>query len=154
MKKFLFCVFTISLFACSSVESDKVETKTEQSEEQLAENKQTLNLKVEGMVCAKGCAKMIEDKVGGLDGVFASTVSFVEGTAQFEFDANKINQEEIQQYISEIHDGQYSTSLKEEQEEKLEEEASEESEVVEAVSVKQIPKIVFPKLLTFFLNKI
>ncbi|HAW52162.1 MAG TPA: heavy metal transporter, partial [Flavobacteriales bacterium] len=68
---------------------------------------QELALKVEGMVCAVGCAKYIEKEVSHLSGVAGCSVNFEEGTAHIDFSSDLMSQEKILDVINNLSDGQY-----------------------------------------------
>jgi len=144
----------LSFTACmNSVEEKSVEVL----EEKLA----TVEMKVDGMVCAMGCAKFIEDKVAGQEGVKESKVDFANETAYFTYNENAITAEELEKFIDEIHEGQYDATISEskddsaaeELEEELEEEEMEEDESVVQV-VNKIQNISFPELLTYFMKRL
>ncbi len=153
----------LSLFACDQA----AETTTEvAAEAQLA----TVEMKVEGMVCAMGCAKFIEDKVAGEAGVTESKVDFEEGMAYFTYDANKWTAEELEEFIDKIHDGQYDATIvaqgqddpstgsgtKDEDavEDVQDDEELEEEEVDVAQVVSEVQNISFPQLLTYFMKRL
>ena len=141
------------LSACGSpVNSSSEETNI--TKELLAENKAEVEMEVEGMVCAKGCAKFIEDKVLDLEGVVASNVNFEEGIAHFEFDKTSLTQEEIQEYINSIHEGQYKATIaQDENDSEIEDEGSgKEGEVIS--SVKERINTTIPQLFTYFIKRI
>lgn len=147
-----------ALFACQNVVEEKVTTL---AEEKLA----TVEMKVDGMVCAMGCAKFIQDKVAEQEGVKESKVDFENETAYFTINENAITAEELEKFIDEIHDGQYDATITEaildqeeedsEQEEESieEEEETEEDEAVVQVA-KKIQNISFPELLTYFMKRL
>lgn len=158
----------LGLFACQQA----AEKTTEVTDEaQLA----SVEMKVEGMVCAMGCAKFIEDKVAEESGVTESKVDFGSETAYFTYDANQWTAEELEQFIDEIHDGQYNATIVSQQEgdpstvlrqdqdgssgtedetiEETEEEVDEE-EVDVAQVVQKVQNISFPQLLTYFMKRL
>lgn len=155
-------LFVLTAFgACEqSPKTIEIETATSPSKEILAENKLAVDMKIEGMVCAMGCAKFIEDKVAAMEGVVKSKVNYEAGTANFEFDQSVLSATEIQKFINEIHDGQYKAEIAETPEEKtveeeIEENASEknsDSKKVNAVSEKL--NFSFPELFTYFLKRL
>ena len=145
--------------SCQEAETEKATVATEV----LAENKQEVDMKVEGMVCAMGCAKYIEKEVGDMNGVLASAVNYEEGTAHFQFDNSVLSANDIEKFINDIHDGQYSASITAEatssnndsslDEEKSDDKNQTEEEVEkEVVSLKENLNISFPKLFTYFLK--
>lgn len=158
MKKFqifgvAFSLVVLSLFACNQAVEDKA---IEVGGEQLAK----VEMKVEGMVCAMGCAKYIEDNVAKMDGVKESKVDFETGIAYFSFDEKTLNAEELEKFIDEIHDGQYQATIisdsdvKEVETEEIEEvDEVEETEEVASV-VNKIQNISFPELLTYFMKRL
>lgn len=148
----------VGLFAFNSCQSNAepktiaIEKKAKKTEV-LAENREEVEMKVEGMVCAMGCAKFIEDKVADLDGIIASNVNFEEGVAKFEFDKTATDSKEIKKFINGIHDGQYKATLLEEVE-KAEENETVDSDKESISSVAEHINISFPELFTYFLKRI
>lgn len=161
---------SIAFVACNSNEQSKTEAKEEsQKTEVLAENKTEVKLEIEGMVCAMGCAKYIEDEVAGLSGIVASKVDFEAGVGSFEFDKSAMTAEEIQSFISEIHDGQYKAKVVLDDEAEVPAEASEGKVPTDATdadkakvakeessisAVREKINISFPQLLTYFLKQL
>lgn len=144
--------------SCQEAETDKATVATEV----LAENKQEVDMKVEGMVCAMGCAKYIEKEVGEMNGVLASAVNYEEGTAHFQFDKSVLSANDIEKFINDIHDGQYSATITAEapsenkatsiEEKNIDNNDVEEEVEKEVVSLKENLNISFPKLFTYFLK--
>lgn len=62
---------------------------------------------IEGMTCAMGCAKMIENKLGNLEGVKEAKVDFENKTAVVEFDDAKQNGASLKETVEKIADGAY-----------------------------------------------
>ncbi len=170
MKKlvqFTLVTLVVVLLGACQTEPKQVEISTAEVEAKsdikktaiLAENKSSVDMKVEGMVCAMGCAKFIEEKVADLDGIVFSEVDFEEGMAHFEFDKTALNSDEIKTFINEIHEGQYKASIAdvEELEEEIDE-AVEEDDNTEAeesvISVRKHVNISFPELFTYFLKRL
>lgn len=163
MRKSVLFALAISatILVFDSCESVKTEQKEVEKTEVLAENKESVDMKVEGMVCAMGCAKFIEKEVGSLSGIVASTVDFEEGTAKFEFDKSRMTAKDIEAFINDIHDGQYKASI-------VSEDRSIESDQVEEVEAEsndtkkkgvasvgsQLQNISLPKLFTYFLKSL
>lgn len=156
----LVILFASLLFmACQQAAEDKVATV---AEEKLA----VVEMKVDGMVCAMGCAKFIEDKVAEQEGIKESKVDFKEGIAYFSYDENIISAEELEKFIDEIHDGQYDATILTEEEkvaresdEELESDELDDETVTEekpevAQVVNKIRNISFPELLTYFMKRL
>jgi len=70
-----------------------------------AENLQTASFNIEGMSCAVGCAKTIEKKLAGLDGVQEAKVDFDTKTATVSYDAAKQTPETLLETVEAQADG-------------------------------------------------
>lgn len=70
-----------------------------------AANLQTASFKVEGMTCAIGCAKTIEEELSGLDGVQKATVDFDKKLATVTFDKTVQNPESLTKVVQATGDG-------------------------------------------------
>jgi copper chaperone CopZ len=70
-----------------------------------AVNLQTASFKVEGMTCAIGCAKTIEEELAALDGVQAATVDFDKKLATVIFDKTVQNPESLTKIVQATGDG-------------------------------------------------
>lgn len=88
------------------VEEQVITNDTEETKE-IAGNTEKATFQVEGMTCALGCAKMIESKLAGLDGVSEATVDFDTKTATVIFDDAKQNSESITNTVQKIANGIY-----------------------------------------------
>ncbi len=99
MKKVLFFVLAFVgmqvYYSCSSGGKDNVVSTAE------------MNITLDGMTCAEGCAKTIEKTVAALAGVTYSNVSFEDKTATFKFDDTKTNEKNILAAIAALNEGQY-----------------------------------------------
>jgi len=69
------------------------------------ENVQTASFTIEGMTCAVGCAKTIEQELSDLDGVEKATVDFDKKTATVTFDKTIQNPENLTKTVQETGDG-------------------------------------------------
>tara|TARA_R110002111_G_scaffold56176_1_gene96014 strand:- start:651 stop:1199 length:549 start_codon:yes stop_codon:yes gene_type:complete len=164
MKKLLVLSFSFAVLftACgdsksSSNEAEVIEIGTPEKKvekEVLAENKVEVKMEVEGMTCAMGCAKYIEDKVGDMNGIVSSNVDFEEKIATFEFDKTVTSSEEIQKFISNIHDGQYKAKVATSDSNVEIEDNSNAVEEEVTVSMKERINISFPQLFTYFIKNI
>ncbi|CAD0002875.1 heavy-metal-associated domain-containing protein [Flavobacterium salmonis] len=82
--------------------------KTETAKEHkpiAAENVQTASFTIEGMTCAMGCAKTIEEELANLDGVEKAEVDFDKKTATVTFDKTVQNPESLTKVVQETGDG-------------------------------------------------
>lgn len=111
----MFAMTAVLLVSCkqNSNKQEEVLTPTDSiSVEQVSSNEisgtmQKATFQVEGMACAIGCAKVIENKLAKMEGVQNATVDFESKTATLEFDDAKQNGETIKQTVEEIANGAY-----------------------------------------------
>lgn len=66
---------------------------------------ETASFKIEGMTCAMGCAKTIENKLSKMDGVQKATVDFDKKEATVEFDAAVLTPEKLYTTVEATGDG-------------------------------------------------
>ena len=66
---------------------------------------ETATFNIEGMTCAIGCAKTIEEKLAAMEGVQKATVDFDKKTATVEFDATKQTTNRLLEAIETTGDG-------------------------------------------------
>ncbi|WP_158961549.1 heavy-metal-associated domain-containing protein [Myroides fluvii] len=85
---------------------EQVETTATETNE-VAGNMEQATFQIEGMTCALGCAKMIEGKLSGLQGVKEAAVDFESKTATVVFDDAKQNGESLTQTVQKIANGSY-----------------------------------------------
>lgn len=111
--------------------------KTSNNSEEAVVNKDVVadsgvKLKVEGMVCAMGCAAVIEEELGHLNGVAFAKVNFEEELASIEYDSKLISEEELIAAIEGVGDHLY-TATKVEDAPNLDPEVEEVSDVLDVV---------------------
>lgn len=70
-----------------------------------AQNVQTASFEIEGMTCAIGCAKTIEEELGALEGVQKATVDFDSKKATVVFDKTIQNQDNLTKVVEATADG-------------------------------------------------
>ena len=70
-----------------------------------AENLQTASFTIEGMTCAMGCAKTIEEKLADMDGVQNAKVDFETKMATVNFDLDKLKSEDLVKAAESCADG-------------------------------------------------
>lgn len=66
---------------------------------------ESTSFNIEGMTCAMGCAKVIENKLAGLEGVQKATVDFDKKTATVEYDAAIQTPEKLVETVEAVADG-------------------------------------------------
>lgn len=88
-------------------EGEPTETSTDTTATKVtAENLQTASFNIEGMSCAVGCAKTIEKKLAGLEGVQDAKVDFDKKTATVSYDSAKQTPETLATVVEAQADGQ------------------------------------------------
>lgn len=97
----------ITLFAVSCKKEATPETKevATAKTEIAAENLETASFTIEGMTCEVGCAKTIESKLTGTDGVSEATVDFETKTATVKFDKTKQSVESLTKTVEKVGGG-------------------------------------------------
>lgn len=70
-----------------------------------AENVQTASFEIEGMTCAIGCAKTIEEELAAMEGVQKATVDFDSKKATVVFDKTIQNQDNLTKVVEGTADG-------------------------------------------------
>ncbi|MBF6609066.1 MAG: heavy-metal-associated domain-containing protein [Flavobacterium sp.] len=88
---------------CKESVSENTETTT--ANETVAVQPETASFSIEGMSCSIGCAKTIEKKLAGMDGVQRASVDFDSKMAKVEFDATKLTSEQLIEAVEAAADG-------------------------------------------------
>ena len=73
-------------------------------------NSKYLNVKIEGMHCAGGCAKYIESKLNNTEGIVAM-VNFANSRALIEYDTKLFSDQSIIDIINNYQNGKFTASL-------------------------------------------
>ncbi len=118
VKKLSFFALAALLFAsCKDTSKDgNIETPAEGTvtdtthAKETAANLETTTFKIDGMTCPQGCAKVIESKLAGMEGVQEAKVDFDAKTATISFDAAKQTPEKFVETVEHIADGAYKVS--------------------------------------------
>ncbi len=111
-KSILTMAFTILLFVgCKEKTSEPISASTTETntpkvkKEIAAANLQEASFKIDGMTCAIGCAKTIEEELNGLDGVKAAKVDFEKKSASISFDKTILTPKIITKVVQATGDG-------------------------------------------------
>ena len=111
-KSIVTLILTSVLFVgCKEKETDIVSKETAETaapkvkKEIAAANLQTANFSVEGMTCAVGCAKTIQEDLTALDGVQKATVDFDTKLATVTFDNTVQTPEKLTTVVEAAADG-------------------------------------------------
>ena len=99
---FLSCKDTASKPLPDNLKSSATETAKNST---VAQKPLTANLKIEGMTCAMGCAKTIENKLSKMDGVQKAMVDFDKKEAIVNFDSAILSSKEIANAVQATADG-------------------------------------------------
>ncbi|WPR72006.1 heavy metal-associated domain-containing protein [Flavobacterium sp. NG2] len=84
----------------------QIEVKAPKVKKEIApENLQAATFKIEGMTCAIGCAKTIQEELSDLDGVQSAEVDFDKKLATVTFDKTIQNQSSLTQIVQATGDG-------------------------------------------------
>ncbi|MGV7106284.1 heavy-metal-associated domain-containing protein [Flavobacterium sp. U410] len=105
----LIVLSTVALVSCKKEAEQTAEVATNKIEV-VAENNapakvETASFTIDGMTCEIGCAKTIESKLSGLEGVEEAKVNFEEKKATVVFDANKQSAESIKTTVEGVAGG-------------------------------------------------
>ena len=119
----------------------------------IADADQQIALKVEGMVCAVGCAKYIEKEVAKMAGVADCEVDFENETAEISFSSESMTEQEIVEAINGLNNGQYKVSVVDLNSVKEKTESVPEQDVKETPSVTEVA-FRFPELITYFISRL
>lgn len=90
--------------SCKKEETTKTEVESTIVKKKIAKA-ETTSFTIEGMTCAMGCAKVIEGKLAGLEGVQKATVDFDKKTATIEYDATLQTPEQLTKTVEAVADG-------------------------------------------------
>ncbi|WP_295338150.1 heavy-metal-associated domain-containing protein [Flavobacterium sp.] len=100
------------LFSCkdtaakpAAADTETEVTATAEKTKAVAAKPETASFKIDGMTCAMGCAKTIEKKLAGMDGVQKATVDFDKKEATVEFDAAVLTPEKLYTTVEGAADG-------------------------------------------------
>jgi mercuric ion binding protein len=90
----------------TTAETDSTETAAPKVKKEIAAaNLQTASFKIEGMTCAIGCAKTIQEELTDLDGVQTATVDFDKKLATVTFDKTVQTPESLTKVVQATGDG-------------------------------------------------
>lgn len=102
---FLYLILAVIMVNTSACSSSNENTQDKTTIE--AENIVIADYTVDGMVCAMGCAKTIQDELSAMNGIASCEVNFDNGKAHVEFDKTQLSENEVIKVIEGLADGQY-----------------------------------------------
>ena len=86
--------------------TSSTETSAPKAKKEIAAaNLQKASFTIEGMTCAIGCAKTIQEELSGLEGVQTATVDFEKKLATVSFDKTKQTPESLTKIVQATGDG-------------------------------------------------
>jgi hypothetical protein len=106
-----FLAITLSsllFFSCKKTEVSQtttIEKTVKVNSKSVAAKPEIATFTIEGMTCAVGCAKTIQDKLASMDGIQSATVDFDKKFATVEFDASKQTTDLLLKAVQETGDG-------------------------------------------------
>jgi periplasmic mercuric ion binding protein len=113
----LFALAAVLFTSCKDTSKDgNIETGTDSTVtdstqvKETAANLEKTSFKIDGMTCAIGCAKTIQNKLAGLEGVEDAKVDFETKEATVSFDPAKQTPEKLVETVEDIADGAYKVS--------------------------------------------
>ena len=111
-KSILTFLFAILLFAgckektTGTATNSSTQTSAPKAKKEIAAaNLQKASFTIEGMTCAIGCAKTIQEELSGLEGVQTATVDFEKKLATVSFDKTKQTPESLTKIVQATGDG-------------------------------------------------
>lgn len=108
-KSILAFVFTSAiLVGCKDKTTEATsekETTTTTKEIAAATKPESASFHIEGMTCAVGCAKTLEEKLSGMEGVQNAKVDFDKKEATINFDADKLSSSDLVKTVENAADG-------------------------------------------------
>ena len=111
-KSILTFLFAILLFTgckektTETTTTSSTETSAPKAKKEIAAaNLQKASFTIEGMTCAIGCAKTIQEELSGLEGVQTATVDFEKKLATVSFDKTKQTPESLTKIVQATGDG-------------------------------------------------
>ena len=106
---FTFGIASTLLIGCKDTGSKPITVTIDaKTEKQVvaAVKPETAIFKIDGMTCAIGCARTIQEKLSKMDGVQKATVDFDKKQATVEFDAAVLTPEKITKAVETTGDGE------------------------------------------------
>tara|TARA_R110002072_G_scaffold151503_6_gene300921 strand:- start:15073 stop:15504 length:432 start_codon:yes stop_codon:yes gene_type:complete len=116
--KYILGLFVISaiLVSCKNENSPEIKT-VDLADEEIKEKVLNLNanyiaakFEIDGMMCAMGCAKVIEKNIAQMDGVKTVEVDFESKTAKVEYDEDLVNRDLVIANVKKTGDSYVVTS--------------------------------------------
>jgi mercuric ion binding protein len=107
----IFLFTSLLIWSCKEKTTETVAKGIEKKEIK-PENLQKVNFTVDGMTCAVGCAKTIQEELSALEGVQTATVNFEKKLATINFDKTIQTPENLSKTIEKTGNGKTYTVSK------------------------------------------
>lgn len=99
-------LLSISLSSCKDTASQPTkDVSVAKNKKAPAKNPATASFHIEGMTCAIGCAKTIEEDLSNMDGVQSASVDFDKKLATVDFDADVLSADDLVKKAEAAADG-------------------------------------------------
>lgn len=98
--------FTVAVFVSCKKEETTTAEEGNKIEITNPENLATASFSIDGMTCPEGCAKIIENKLAGLEGVTDAKVDFENKKATVTFDNEKQTPESLVETVEKVGGGE------------------------------------------------
>lgn len=85
----------------------------------------SVTMKIDGMVCSKGCVSAIQNGLAAMPGIGNCVVDYENKTATITYDSKQVSSEEMPSKLATIYDGQYVGVVVDEAAESVQEEVVE-----------------------------
>ena len=117
LKLLTLVAITTFVFACKNDKQPELKTVETEKSEEIAEldpnaNYAKAEFTIEGMTCAMGCAKTIEKKLAGMDGVESATVDFDKKLAMVVYNEAKVNTTNLEETVTKVGEVYKVTDMK------------------------------------------
>ena len=98
---FVTMAIVFSVISCSETTAQSSETTQEVVKNSL------MTMSIEGMTCAMGCARAIENELKNVEGVSSAVVDFESATASVEFNSGLVSETGLIDFVNDYRDGSF-----------------------------------------------
>ena len=98
---FVTMAIVFSVISCSETTAQSSETTQEVVKNSL------MTMSIEGMTCAMGCARAIENELKNVEGVSSAVVDFESATASVEFNSGLVSEAGLIDFVNDYRDGSF-----------------------------------------------
>ena len=98
---FVTMAIVFSVISCSETTAQSTDTTQEVVKNSL------MTMSIEGMTCAMGCARAIENELKNFEGVSSAVVDFESATASVEFNSGLVSETGLIDFVNDYRDGSF-----------------------------------------------